>query len=562
MIFQEAPRLTFYSFNAVFFTTSETNQYAVAVIGEAFLTTTTFQPTKDNTSPSLFDQFQFSCEAKACDFNIRNDQAVVDLLLDVRQFRNDSSKFVYMDSQQCLHNYSHGFIQGYSDVVVVSSKPNTGSPILWTRWPQSYLSNDRDDTNNDPFHWVCHDTLATQSDRCREDFPETLSESGENWTVYDNLVDHCFARRGSNICHLQFNAWLMLAVVIFGVIKVFAIAWIVFTGSGKTIYLRTLGDAIKSYLEEEDPTTQNMSLVSSALIRKQGLHQAFEPQIYTGSRPRWYSAANTTEFFSTVGLSGGYAISLAITLYFAIDGAHGAAFDPALGTTNIQSLVTFIRDDVGSSGIIPLLIVANIPQLGISILYVVYTGIWGKLAVTREFDNLAKSRKGLRVSNRTYGRQRASHFLTLPIRYAVPLMACSATMHWLCSQSLFLVRFDGIRSNGELDEKDRMARLGYNVTGMLSLIGVLIAMMVATMCVASLRRLSTPLGETCMSCVISAACHVRQERPQPWLHKLQWGDVGASSQGPVGEEEGRYNVRGCGFTTGGVQPLMVGERYQ
>jgi hypothetical protein len=522
----------------------------------------TVQPTTANASPTLFDQHQATCDGRACDFNTHNDQAVVDLLLDVRSSRDNISEFVYMGSQQCLETYSHGFMQVHSDVVVVTSQPNTESPILWTRWPQRYLSEDRENTNDDPFHWVCHDTLASQGDRCRGGFPEDLNKLGKNWTVYNNLVDHCFVRLGTDKCHLQFNVWLMLAVVVFGVIKVFAIAWIVFTGSGDKNHLRTLGDAIQSYLEKEDPKTQNMSLVSSVQIRKEGLLNSFEPQVYNGARPRWYSAANTTEFFSTVGLSGMFAIMLSITLYFAIDGAKGAAFDPKLGTTDIQSLATFMRDDVGSSGIVPLLLVANVPQLGVSLLYVVYTGIWGKLAVTREFDNLAKSRKGLRVSNATHGRQRSSHFLTLPIKYAVPLMACSAVLHWLCSQSLFLVRFDGIRSNGELDEKDRMVRLGYNVTGMLSLIGILIAMMVATICVASFRRLKTPLGETCMSCVISAACHAMQDRPEPWLHKLQWGVVAANEQDPFGGEEDRYSVRRCGFTAGRVQPLVKDERYQ
>jgi hypothetical protein len=531
------------------------------VVDETYFTNTTFQPTKDNASPSQFDQYEFLC-SEACDFYIRDDQAVVELLLEVRESRNDDSKFVYMDPKQCLGNYSRGFMEEYSNVVVVSSQSGANSPILWTRWPQTYLSADREETNNDPFHWVCNDTLSDNNGRCSEKFPEEISKSGKDWTVYSNFVDHCLARRSSNMCHLQFNIWLMLAVVVIGVIKVSAIAWIVFTGSGGKVYLRTLGDAIKSYLIEEDASTKNMCLVSSAQIRKLGFQQSFEPQTFNGVRPRWYSAANTTEFFSTVGLSGIYAIIMSITLYFAIDGAKGAAFDPALGTTNIQSLVTFQRDDVGSSGVVPLLLIANIPQLGISVLYVVYTGIWGKLAVTKEFDNLAKNQKGLRMSDRTRGKQRASHFLTLPIRYALPLMACSSAMHWLCSQSLFLVRFDGKSSSGQLDEKDRLVQLGYNVTGMLSLIGILIAMMVANICVASFKRLEIPLGETGMSCVISAACHAKQDRDQPWLHMVQWGDVGDIDQGMSGEEGGRSGFRRCGFTAGRVQKLMVGESYK
>jgi hypothetical protein len=84
-------------------------------------------------------------------------------------------------------------------------------------------------------------------------------------------------------------------------------------------------------------------------------------------------------------------------------------------------------------------------------------------------------------------------------------------------------------------------------------------MMVATVCVGSFRRLSTGLGETSMSVVISAACHPGRYETQPWLQEVQWGDV---------TEEDEMNgstsprVRHVSFTARLAKQPIVGQAYR
>jgi hypothetical protein len=47
-------------------------------------------------------------------------------------------------------------------------------------------------------------------------------------------------------------------------------------------------------------------------------------------------------------------------------------------------------------------------------------------------------RKTLRVSA-PVGIQRSSYFVSMPLRYGIPLMATMSLLHWLVSQSLFVV---------------------------------------------------------------------------------------------------------------------------
>jgi hypothetical protein len=515
----------------VFFTTTQANQYAVAVVKESILGNTTFQPTANNSSPHLFDQRVTAnehCNSTVCSLDNQDNMPVVQLLQDVTNSFNLTG-FVRMEPLECMHNYSSGFMQGYGDVVVVSTRSDADSPVLFTRFPQRSITIDKQFANRDPFNWMCHDVLALNitgedDDRCSFEMATQQLDSGRNWTVHGNPVSYCLARTVPNMCELQFNQWLMLCVVAFGSVKALVVAYLLLARSPGRC-LRTLGDAIASFLEKEDTITKGMCLVSSTKIRKHGFKETYAPQIFTGSCPRWLGSANTTEFFSTIGVSAFYIVVLAIALFFAIDGAHGLAFASGLGVPEIQSLASFKPDDTSSTGIVPTLLVANVPQVGFSLLYIVYTNIWGKLLVAHEFDRMTQMRKGLRVSERRRGMQRASRFFTLPARYAIPLLACSAALHWLCSQSFFMVRIDGVNSRGQIDPDDRLVRLGYSATGVITLIGVAVAMMVAVVCVGSFKRLRTGLGETSMSIVISAACHPGRHEAEPWLQEVQWGDV-------------------------------------
>jgi hypothetical protein len=117
--------------------------------------------------------------------------------------------------------------------------------------------------------------------------------------------------------------------------------------------------------------------------------------------------------------------------------------------------------------------------------------------------------------------QRGSRFTTPPVRYAVQLMGTIAVLRWLCSQSFFMVRIDGVDSQYNVDDQDQLVRLGYSATGLIALIGVSVGAMVATVLVTSSRRLGTPLGDTSMSVAISAACHGSMYEQEPWLREVQ-----------------------------------------
>lgn len=81
---------------------------------------------------------------------------------------------------------------------------------------------------------------------------------------------------------------------------------------------------------------------------------------------------------------------------------------------------------------------ANYWQVIISTLYFLGNVLLTNYHVAYEWSRYATKRNFLRVSH-PVGMQRSSYFLSLPMKYGAPYMLASTVLHWLMSQSLFIV---------------------------------------------------------------------------------------------------------------------------
>lgn len=114
------------------------------------------------------------------------------------------------------------------------------------------------------------------------------------------------------------------------------------------------------------------------------------------------------------------------------------------------------------------IIVANSLQLIVSFLYLFYNNILTRQLVADEWTRYLRpdGKKTLRVSS-PIGMQRSSYFLSLPWKYAAPLMGFFILLHWLISQGIFLIQTStfGPGANGErLPELDTSSR-GFSLLG-------------------------------------------------------------------------------------------------
>lgn len=133
------------------------------------------------------------------------------------------------------------------------------------------------------------------------------------------------------------------------------------------------------------------------------------------------------------------------------------AFAYAIGTGNFGAwgtsssfIITATESTPTAGGVLKNAWLANLPQFVLSVVYFMINRICTSICSAQEWNNYALHRKGLRVTEMPRGFQKSTHFLQLPYRWAIPLTVAQGFLHWLLSQSVFLVRVDMRNREGEL----------------------------------------------------------------------------------------------------------------
>ena len=223
------------------------------------------------------------------------------------------------------------------------------------------------------------------------------------------------------------------------------------------------------------------------------------------------------------------------------------------GSVDIRALV-----GTRASGVVGNVLFANMGKAFLSIFYVSYNSLLTSLLLAYEWNQYSQHKKGLRISSNPKGSQRSTYFLQLPYRFSIPFQVIWALLHWLISQSIYLVSLERFRTTGEPsnyvfptvpsfddDGDNQILTCGYSPVG---LGATLFCGLVALTCLKVLGRKAfaglMPIAGSC-SAAISAACHVASDEPENSSTKgVRWGVVSVQ-RGGIGH---------CSFSS-----LEVGE---
>ena len=208
----------------------------------------------------------------------------------------------------------------------------------------------------------------------------------------------------------------------------------------------------------------------------------------------------------------------------------------------------------GTTGLAGCVLLANLPQVILSFLYLMYNGLYTSMHMAHEYGGYATQRKPLRVTT-PGGSQRSTYWLQLPYAYGVPLILASATLHWLISQSIFLARVS-VWTNGVRTELHSSASsaVGYSLAPILCTV-VLGSCMLAVVLGMGLRKLpsSMPIAGSC-SMALAAAAHRPESDIDAAVLPVKWGVVARESEGPG-------DVGHCCFTSEEVTEPQEGKLY-
>ena len=216
------------------------------------------------------------------------------------------------------------------------------------------------------------------------------------------------------------------------------------------------------------------------------------------------------------------------------------------------NLGAFTTNYPNTKPIVSLALIINSPQLVLTFLYFLYNSLYTSMFVAFEWSRFALQRKGLRVSSPT-GHQRSTYWLQLPWIYSLPLAIAAAILHWLVSQSVFLVWIDQFDAHHNLIPGKSISRCGYSPYALVITI-IVAGIMLIAFTVVGLRRLDTTMpfaGSS--SLAISAACHRPLADHDASLLPVKWGAVRHETEDGPGH---------CCLTSFDVEPPIEGQWYE
>lgn len=415
-----------------------------------------------------------------------------------------------------------------------------------------------------------------------------------DWQIQSGyFVDHCIAERGEEMCSFQGNITSIAIVAAFNLVQ----AILMFTG---VLRLRkkpllVLGDAISSFLSRPDTTTFGLCLLSREDVTDRKLwpsklpledmkHYTMIANLPAARRFKAVSAVTLWNGVSALLVTLLMILGLLFQMYQYVRRAYApdhyqfsvvsigtfsfGAPNPLLIVDNwsLFSLSSEVSQTIVSG------LVANLPQLLLSLSYILINHYLTAMYIAEEWNKFSDNKSGLRVTDpEPLTAQSSSHYLQLPCKIVFPLIGAYSVLHWLLSMSIFIAviqdyNADGVLINGLLASTpllqngapQRFASCGFSPIPAVVFLGIL-GLMLFYILGISLRKIppGMPVVGSC-SAAISAACHAPTWDMGCEMKTLLWGSV----KDPNASLLERYaTTRHCSFNSSEVESVVAGGEY-
>lgn len=445
------------------------------------------------------------------------------------------------------------------------------------------------------YDWLCFGTVSPSAINGLDDRPgvenlpastessgvsicssKLLQQQEDKWRIvnlpYDYAVQYCLSEPHEESCRLEYSPVILGIICAANLFKALTMT-LLFLSRRRFSPLLTIGDAISSFLNMIDPTTTDKCTWSRHDFKSNGWEKAANPRTLDESRKRYGAVPSRIRWTLTV-----IAIVAALGTLLALLGqgvqadARDASvkikdlWDRGFGSINTISIIGKGRGGNKSwrRSTLEMVILANTPQLLLSILYYSYNALFTAMWAGAEWANFGRpvesgERKTLRVSA-PRGSQRGSYYLQLPFKISVPLIILSIILHWLTSQSLFLAKVRGTDSHGESNSVF-ITTCGYsNIAIIFAIIAGAMALFFLLGAAALPLASNIPIVGS-SSAAISAACHPLSTNVDAYNDTIGWGvEIGSDGQVVQNSKDGQRLFH-LTLTSGVVRTPLKGELY-
>ncbi|KAL9045807.1 MAG: hypothetical protein Q9214_001214 [Letrouitia sp. 1 TL-2023] len=454
-----------------------------------------------------------------------------------------------LEKKDCIKQYGTDFVSTRGDVLVVTSSLNNSLSISWIAraiptQPSSPKSS---------YQWICQsypETWLPKAQSCVD--VNYVLQRAKDWKIpnyalgtttspaFSNSfernkhvqVDYCLSQPAEEMCQLQFSLSIMIIVIVCNFIKLVCMS--VMQHQHRSPSLVTLGDALSSFLDDPDSSTQKSCLAS---------RDHFQKQKWGKDDIKWDPKRSYCCLLTLI--ISGVMLGKGLNNPQIGDKSLNGLWRLGYGAVTGQSLA-----NLRTQGLLATVLIANAPQLILSFLYLTYNSLYTCMLLGKEWSDYAYQRKPLRVTS-PIGKQRSTYRLQLPYSYGIPLLVLSGVLHWLVSQSIFLARITVISRDGQEDPAFSISTCGYSCIAIITVIFLgSIALIFGNLNGFRQYREGMPLVGSC-SAAISAACHRPENDVDAAVLPVKWG-----------VPEGKGTIGHCCFTSLEVTPPVKGQTYK
>ncbi|KXH31914.1 hypothetical protein CSIM01_02466 [Colletotrichum simmondsii] len=203
---------------------------------------------------------------------------------------DDDREFVYLDNKTCIDQYGKQFQSSRGDLIVVGSNGTAfGGTAAVSSWEHEHWGG----IEPAPFEWICDSEKP-----CDEKLSEVKAKS--TWIISTGMeVQGCYSQKTEEHCKLMFSKTLCWIVTTLNLVKGILMLFVAYGNSERP--LLNIGDAIESFLIEEDRHTRGMGLRSKAIQRKSGWWNA-NLQNFDTTRRRKFVAGSLCRWITCIAI--------------------------------------------------------------------------------------------------------------------------------------------------------------------------------------------------------------------------------------------------------------------
>ncbi|KAF5515329.1 hypothetical protein CGCS363_v000120 [Colletotrichum siamense] len=469
---------------------------------------------------------------------IRNFRTTFDTrLLNNTQFDSfPIATFDYRNADTCLGDYGTAFQSKRGSQVLVTNA--TEDDVFW---PQAEMAQYPQGGVSGSYKWLCKEHAYMMGNDYEgespcDDMVANIKKGSIPWRPLGFEVRACYNKETAEHSKLFFSRSICWVVTTLNLVKAILMVLVAYDGidNGEQPIL-TVGDAIASYLQDPDKYTLKMCLKSKKCFTKKDWEPSAKP--FQATRHRKFSGGSVSRWVVCISLR--------------LDSGSVSLKNYGPGAVHSDTIMEIFSS--GSNVLILSVILANTPQVLMSLIYFNYNALFTCISLAAEWDRFySGKRKGLRVSTWPQGDQRQTYFLQLPSRYSLALAAFSGGLHWLISQSIFLIKVEAYGDDDTV--QGEMTSSGWSPVGIILVLiagAVLIAFLVTSGCFR-LRYGGIPVVGSC-SAAIAAACHADpSERDSLATLPLTWGVVSGKD----------VELGHCSFTSKDAEKPVEGCLYE